>query len=60
MPQAGSYAEVLNSDAVQYGGSGVGNQGPVACEDVPYDNQPRSARVTLPPLGAIWLVPQRE
>jgi 1,4-alpha-glucan branching enzyme len=60
MPQGGSYAELLNSDAVQYGGAGVGNGGLVACEDVPCDNQPRSARVTLPRLGAIWLAPHRE
>jgi 1,4-alpha-glucan branching enzyme len=60
MPQGGSYVELLNSDAVQYGGSGVGNGGRVACEDVPCDNQPRSAQLTLPPLGAIWLAPARE
>jgi len=60
MPEGGSYAELLNSDAAQYGGSGVGNGGRVVCEDVPQDNQPRSAQVTLPPLGAIWLAPQRE
>jgi 1,4-alpha-glucan branching enzyme len=60
MPQGGSYEEVLNTDAAQYGGSGVGNEGLVACEDVPWDNQPQSAQLTLPPLGVVWLAPRKE
>ena len=60
MPHAGPYREVINSDAVEYGGSGVGNGGRVMVEDIPADGQQRSARLTLPPLGGIWLAPARE
>ena len=60
MPQGGSYEEVLNTNAAQYGGSGEANGGLVGCEDVPWDNRPHSARLTLPPLGVIWLAPRTE
>ncbi len=57
LPRAGEYREVLNTDAAEYGGSGVGNQGRVRAEAVPHDGQPASAEVTLPPLGVVWLAP---
>ncbi|OLC20282.1 MAG: 1,4-alpha-glucan branching enzyme [Deltaproteobacteria bacterium 13_1_40CM_68_24] len=60
MPQAGSYKELINSDAAAYGGSGVGNPERVAVEDMPWDGQQQSAQLTLPPLGTIWLVPGKE
>ncbi len=60
MPQAGSYKELINSDAAAYGGSGVGNPERVAVEDTPWDGQQQSAQLTLPPLGTIWLVPGKE
>ena len=41
-----------------YGGSGVGNLGGVEAEAVPWHDQPFSALVTLPPLGAVWFVPE--
>ncbi len=57
LPRAGQYREVLNTDAAEYGGSGVGNQGRVRAEAVPHDGQPASAELTLPPLGVVWLAP---
>ena len=57
LPGAGEYREVLNTDAAEYGGSGVGNHGRVRAEAVPHDGQPASAAVTLPPLGVVWLAP---
>jgi 1,4-alpha-glucan branching enzyme len=33
--------------------------GGVTAEDKPWHDQPHSAEVTLPPLGAVWLVPER-
>jgi 1,4-alpha-glucan branching enzyme len=57
LPRAGEYREVLNTDAVGYGGSGVGNDGRVRAEAVPHDGQPASAEMTLPPLGVVWLAP---
>jgi len=57
LPRAGEYREALNTDAVEYGGSGVGNHGRVQAEAVAHDGQPASAVVSLPPLGVVWLAP---
>ena len=57
LPRAGDYREVLNTDAAEYGGSGLGNHGRVRAEAVPHDGQPASAELTLPPLGVVWLAP---
>ena len=58
MPAAGRWAEVINTDAAAYGGSGVGNPDGVLAEKTPWHDQPFSAEVTLPPLGAVWLAPE--
>jgi 1,4-alpha-glucan branching enzyme len=57
LPLAGQWQEVLNSDAAEYGGSGVGNLGGVDAEGVPWHGLPASAVLSLPPLGAVWLAP---
>jgi 1,4-alpha-glucan branching enzyme len=57
VPQAGYYRELLNSDGAVYGGSDVGNGGGVQSEPLPWHGQPHSIRLTLPPLGAVWLTP---
>jgi 1,4-alpha-glucan branching enzyme len=57
LPRAGQWAEVLNTDSELYGGSNVGNLGMIAAEEIPWDGQPASARVTLPPLATVWLAP---
>ncbi|HEX3722644.1 MAG TPA: 1,4-alpha-glucan branching protein GlgB, partial [Nitrolancea sp.] len=54
VPNLGVWHEVLNSDAEIYGGSGVGNFGQVETTPVPWHNQPRSLKLTLPPLGALF------
>jgi 1,4-alpha-glucan branching enzyme len=45
-----AWQEVLNTDATRYGGSGVGEPGPVKPED-------GRLRLTLPPLATVWLKP---
>ena len=60
MPSAGKFREILNTDAVGYGGSGMGNGGSVNAELLPWDGQPASAEVTLPPLSVLWLTPVGE
>ncbi|MEJ3404247.1 1,4-alpha-glucan branching protein GlgB [Rathayibacter sp. YIM 133350] len=55
LPAAGRWDEVLNTDAAEFGGSGVGNLGGVEALEVPWAGQPASAVLTLPPLGALWL-----
>lgn len=47
---AGYWREVLNTDALEFGGSGVGNQGGVQSQD-------NTIELTLPPLATIWLCP---
>ncbi|HET6153506.1 MAG TPA: 1,4-alpha-glucan branching protein GlgB [Marmoricola sp.] len=58
LPVAGTWAEVLNTDAEIYGGSGVGNLGSVTATAQPYGDQPASATLRIPPLGTLWLVPE--
>jgi 1,4-alpha-glucan branching enzyme len=58
LPQAGRWRELLNTDSSRYGGGDVGNLGSVEAEPLKWHNQPYSAPVTLPPLGALWLVPE--
>ncbi|WP_406076541.1 1,4-alpha-glucan branching protein GlgB [Micromonospora sp. NBC_00858] len=55
LPAGGTWAEVLNTDAHHYGGSGVGNLGEVHAEDVPWHGMVASAALQVPPLGVIWL-----
>ncbi len=58
LPRAGRWVERVNTDSTFYGGSDTGNLGPVAAEPIPWGGQPFSAEITLPPLGALWLVPE--
>ncbi|NCD20488.1 MAG: 1,4-alpha-glucan branching protein GlgB, partial [Actinobacteria bacterium] len=59
LPHGGDWLEVLNTDAVEYGGSGVGNLGRVEAEEIPWQGRPFSVRLRVPPLGALWLVPDK-
>jgi 1,4-alpha-glucan branching enzyme len=59
LPAPGAWREALNTDSEFYGGSGVGSMGTVTSEERPWHDQPFSAEVTLPPLGVVWLVPER-
>ncbi len=58
VPREGFYTEVLNSDAGEYWGSGVGNYGGKQSEAVPFSSQPYSVSLTLPPLGILILKPE--
>jgi len=58
LPRAGEYAEIVNTDAGEYGGSGIGNHGRVFAEETAWDGQPASAAMTLPPLSVVWLEPK--
>jgi 1,4-alpha-glucan branching enzyme len=51
LPSGGSWREVLNTDAADYGGSGAGNMGMVEAEAVGCHGRDHSAAVTLPPLA---------
>ena len=49
LPVGGRWREVINTDAAEYGGSGVGNLGAVEAVAEPWHGRPFSAAVTLPP-----------
>jgi 1,4-alpha-glucan branching enzyme len=45
---------MLNSDAREYAGSGLGNLGGVQAEEIPAHGRPFSLTLTLPPLAALF------
>ena len=53
VPWPGTWAELLNSDAHEYGGTGQGNFGGLVARDLPQHGRPARVEVTLPPLGAV-------
>ncbi len=54
VPAAGTFQEILNSDASVYSGSGMGNGArSLVTEEKPWMNRPHSLTVTLPPLAGI-------
>ncbi|MFT4171951.1 MAG: 1,4-alpha-glucan branching protein GlgB [Rhodocyclaceae bacterium] len=55
VPRAGWWREVLNSDAPDYGGSGMGNYGGLQAQDVGAHGRPYSVEVTLPPMAVVLL-----
>jgi 1,4-alpha-glucan branching enzyme len=57
LPRGGEWREILNTDAAELGGTGLGNAGAVWAEDQPWQGLGHSATLTLPPLGVLWLVP---
>ncbi|MBW7884943.1 MAG: 1,4-alpha-glucan branching enzyme, partial [Caldilineaceae bacterium] len=59
MPIGGAYREIFNSDRVEYGGSGITNDGSIVVESLPWQNCQYSAPLQLPPLGVFVLKPAR-
>ncbi|HEX4578597.1 MAG TPA: 1,4-alpha-glucan branching protein GlgB [Candidatus Dormibacteraeota bacterium] len=57
LPVPGAWREVINTDAVDYGGSGQGNMGKVETEPMSWHGFDQSAGLTVPPLGVVWLAP---
>jgi len=55
LPFAGTWDELINTDATEFGGSGVGNFGAVVATDHPHAGRPASAEITIPPLAGLWL-----
>ena len=56
LPGAGFWREVFNSDAAEYGGSGMGNQGGVYAEPWASHGFEASAAITLPPLSTVYFM----
>ena len=57
LPLPGPWEEVLNTDSEHYGGTNVGNGGRILADEGPWGGQPASAKVTVPPLGTLFLKP---
>jgi 1,4-alpha-glucan branching enzyme len=52
-----TYQEVINSDAVIYGGSGRENSDLLKAEEIPWHNYPNSLEIKMPPLAFLLLKP---
>jgi 1,4-alpha-glucan branching enzyme len=57
VPRGGWWRERLNSDATEYGGSGIGNFGAVEASPLPSHAMSHSLALRLPPLAAVVLTP---
>jgi 1,4-alpha-glucan branching enzyme len=60
VPSDGRWQELLNSDAKEYGGSGIGNFGGAQAEAVRYHGREFSLSLTLPPLGVLYFKPEQK
>ena len=58
LSSAGTWREVINTDAEEFGGSGVGNYGRVEATNAEWGGRPASVELTLPPLAALFLQPE--
>ena len=59
MPEPIRYREILNTDATEYGGSGIGNFGAAQGEPVQHHDHPNSMLINLPPLAAVFFKAER-
>ena len=57
VPKHCHWEESFNSDALEFGGSGVGNCGGFWSDQIGWDNQPYSLNLTLPPLAVVMFKP---
>ncbi len=60
VPRDGSWKELLNSDAREYGGSNLGNLGGTGAVATPSHGRPYSLDITLPPLAVLFFKNKRE
>jgi 1,4-alpha-glucan branching enzyme len=56
-PRSGLWRERLNTDAVDYGGSGIGNAGAVLADAHPMHGHAHSLCLRLPPLATLVFTP---
>jgi 1,4-alpha-glucan branching enzyme len=56
LPKPGTFRLVLNTDSAYYAGTNSVSAGSVEAEEQPWQGQPYSATVDLPPLAALWFV----
>ena len=59
LPHGGTWREVVNTDDPTFGGSGVVNIGDLVAEEIPWNGRPFSVELRVPPLGGLWLAPEK-
>ena len=59
-PLSGRYRLALSSDDTEFGGSGFGLVESVQTEPEPWQHQPQSLRIGLPPLGVVILTREQD
>lgn len=61
LPESGVLREVLSSDDVRFGGSGLHNEKPIKSRSKPFCDLPYSAQIDLPPLSTVYFeyIPER-
>jgi len=55
VPEGGLWKEILNTDAKEYWGSGMGNMGGKKADPVPFHGRPYSLELVIPPLAVIYM-----
>ncbi|MDQ3288767.1 MAG: 1,4-alpha-glucan branching protein GlgB [Pseudomonadota bacterium] len=56
VPRPGRWREVLNTDATEYGGNGVGNLGAASASRVASHGKSHSLSLSLPPLSVLYFL----
>lgn len=61
LPESGVLREVLSSDDVRFGGSGLHNEKPIKSRSKSFCDLPYSAQIDLPPLSTVYFeyIPER-
>ncbi|MEK7859706.1 MAG: 1,4-alpha-glucan branching protein GlgB [Elusimicrobiota bacterium] len=59
VPRGGWWSEILNSDAKEYGGSGLGNLGGKNATATPFHGRSHSLEIGLPPLSVVFFKSER-
>ncbi len=60
LPFGGDWEEILNSDDLAFGGSGVTNPSVLRSEELHWNNRDNSVSLRVPPLGAVFLKPVKK
>jgi 1,4-alpha-glucan branching enzyme len=55
LPFVGTWKEIFNTDAEDFGGTDQGNLGAVHAVAKPHYGRPASAEMMVPPFGTVWL-----
>lgn len=60
VPKGGTYREILNSDHVDFGGTGIINRKKIEAKEDPFHGKPYSIHVSIPPFGIVVFRPVKK